>query len=88
MQCVILAVLTNLLFLSLSGNLSSTNIRIDPNLTKGIGVDDLRRLCILRLSFVKVPPGSCPPHTFTPSHLMLSQFPHSHPLTHFFTPSL
>lgn len=28
-------------------------IRIEPNLTKAIGVDDLRRLCILRLSFVK-----------------------------------
>ena len=36
----------------LTGNLSA-NIRIEPNLTKGIGVDDLRRLCILRLSFVK-----------------------------------
>ena len=29
------------------------NTRIDPNLARGIGVDDLRRLCILRLSFVK-----------------------------------
>ena len=29
------------------------NIRIEPNMAKGIGVDDLRRLCILRLSFVK-----------------------------------
>ena len=38
-----------LLFL---GNLNA-NIRIDPNMAKGIGVDDLRRLCILRLSFVK-----------------------------------
>ncbi|XP_019855371.1 PREDICTED: mothers against decapentaplegic homolog 4-like isoform X2 [Amphimedon queenslandica] len=27
--------------------------RIDPNLARSIGVDDLRRLCILRLSFVK-----------------------------------
>ncbi len=35
-----------------SGNLNA-NIRIDPNMAKGIGVDDLRRLCILRLSFVK-----------------------------------
>ena len=35
-----------------AGNLSA-NIRIEPNLTKGVGVDDLRRLCILRLSFVK-----------------------------------
>lgn len=34
------------------GNLNA-NIRIDPNMAKGIGVDDLRRLCILRLSFVK-----------------------------------
>ena len=31
----------------------SGNIRIEPNMAKGIGVDDLRRLCILRLSFVK-----------------------------------
>lgn len=75
-------------FLPLSGNLPSTNIRIDPNLTKGIGVDDLRRLCILRLSFVKVPlspPCSLPPRPLTPSHphLMLSHhsfhFPSSHP---------
>jgi MAD (mothers against decapentaplegic) family protein 4 len=29
------------------------NTRIDPNLSRGIGVDELRRLCILRLSFVK-----------------------------------
>ncbi|XP_064387786.1 mothers against decapentaplegic homolog 4-like [Halichondria panicea] len=36
------------------GQLSTpVNIKIDPNLAKGIGVDDLRRLCILRLSFVK-----------------------------------
>ena len=32
---------------------TSGNIRIEPNMAKGIGVDDLRRLCILRLSFVK-----------------------------------
>ena len=35
-----------------AGNINA-NIRIDPNMAKGIGVDDLRRLCILRLSFVK-----------------------------------
>ncbi|KAL5468712.1 hypothetical protein EMCRGX_G029821 [Ephydatia muelleri] len=35
------------------GNLVNPMIRIEPNLTKAIGVDDLRRLCILRLSFVK-----------------------------------
>jgi MAD (mothers against decapentaplegic) family protein 4 len=34
-------------------NMSGSNIRIEPNMAKGIGVDDLRRLCILRLSFVK-----------------------------------
>ena len=34
------------------GNLN-VSVRIEPNLSKGIGVDDLRRLCILRLSFVK-----------------------------------
>ena len=37
----------------LLGNLPAAYIRIDPNRGKGIGVDDLRRLCILRLSFVK-----------------------------------
>ena len=31
----------------------TSQIRIEPNMAKGIGVDDLRRLCILRLSFVK-----------------------------------
>ena len=36
------------------GNLPNPNIRIEPHMAKGIGVDDLRRLCILRLSFVKV----------------------------------
>ena len=36
-----------------TGNLVNPMIRIEPNLTKAIGVDDLRRLCILRLSFVK-----------------------------------
>ncbi|CAI8056492.1 Mothers against decapentaplegic homolog 4 [Geodia barretti] len=35
------------------GNMAGGNIRIEPNMAKGIGVDDLRRLCILRLSFVK-----------------------------------
>lgn len=39
--------------ISIAGNLGGSNIRIDPNMAKGIGVDDLRRLCILRLSFVK-----------------------------------
>lgn len=39
--------------LPFTGSLSNPNIRIDPNMAKGIGVDDLRRLCILRLSFVK-----------------------------------
>lgn len=33
--------------------MAGSNIRIEPNMAKGIGVDDLRRLCILRLSFVK-----------------------------------
>lgn len=32
---------------------SHSTTRIDPNLARSIGVDDLRRLCILRLSFVK-----------------------------------
>ena len=41
------------LSLSPSGNVTNANIRIEPNMAKGIGVDDLRRLCILRLSFVK-----------------------------------
>ena len=36
-----------------TGNVAGGNIRIEPNMAKGIGVDDLRRLCILRLSFVK-----------------------------------
>ena len=36
-----------------TGNMAGGNIRIEPNMAKGIGVDDLRRLCILRLSFVK-----------------------------------
>lgn len=36
------------------GSLTNPNIRIEPGMAKGIGVDDLRRLCILRLSFVKV----------------------------------
>lgn len=40
-------------FLTFTGSLSNPNIRIDPNMAKGIGVDDFRRLCILRLSFVK-----------------------------------
>jgi len=35
------------------GSLSNPNIHIDPNMAKGIGVDDFRWLCILRLSFVK-----------------------------------
>lgn len=35
------------------GALSVQNTQIDPGLTRGLGVDDLRRLCILRLSFVK-----------------------------------
>ena len=35
------------------GKLQNPNIRIQPNINKGLGVDDLRRLCILRLSFVK-----------------------------------
>ena len=33
--------------------MQNPNIRIQPNINKGLGVDDLRRLCILRLSFVK-----------------------------------
>ena len=38
----------------MAGNtLTGSSIRIDPNMARGIGVDDLRRLCILRLSFVK-----------------------------------
>ena len=39
--------------LSLSQGGSLPTARIDPNLARSIGVDDLRRLCILRLSFVK-----------------------------------
>jgi len=35
------------------GKLQNPNIRIQPNINKGLGVDDLRRLCILRMSFVK-----------------------------------
>ena len=38
---------------SLIGKLQNPNIRIQPNINKGLGVDDLRRLCILRMSFVK-----------------------------------
>ena len=39
--------------LSLSEGGSVPTARIDPNLAQSIGVDDLRRFCILRLSFVK-----------------------------------
>ena len=44
----------NIIYYSLfhTGNTLS-NTMIDPNPARGIGVDDLRRLCILRLSFVK-----------------------------------
>lgn len=35
------------------GRLPGADICIEPGMTKGIGVDDLRRLCILRMSFVK-----------------------------------
>lgn len=38
---------------AVQGKLQNPNIRIQPNINKGLGVDDLRRLCILRLSFVK-----------------------------------
>ena len=46
------AIMLIMLCVCFPGNLNA-NIRIDPNMAKGIGVDDLRRLCILRLSFVK-----------------------------------
>ena len=36
-----------------AGRLPGADICIEPGMTKGIGVDDLRRLCILRMSFVK-----------------------------------
>ena len=36
-----------------SGKLQSTVQLSSPSQAKGAGVDDLRRLCILRLSFVK-----------------------------------
>ena len=43
-----------LVFLTPKGaNLPPSSVRIDPHIARGIGVDDLRRLCILRLSFVK-----------------------------------
>ena len=40
------------IFLSTDSDLSNA-VRIDPHIARVIVVDDLRRLCILRLSFVK-----------------------------------
>lgn len=33
--------------------MATPSVRIDPHIARGIGVDDLRRICILRMSFVK-----------------------------------